>query len=282
MKKLVCILAIGALVLGFSSCKKEGQYMPKKKITQIVDNSVITVAGQSVTNTTKQNWVWGGSVLSNIDYFDNADNNVLSVFFNYDSDNRISEITTTSHESFKYTYEGKYLNKIEYYRNENFICTYVFSRDNKKIIEVILSNPTKSAITMDVNPFMFILPESAAKSIAKTSAKANDGTITFKITWDGKNVTEVSAEINGKTQSYKWSYDNKINPFAGLLIPAMYSYSEQLSQNNVIEEIENLGNGPKTTTYTYEYEGKYPVRRYYTETVNESTRNATRMYFYSK
>lgn len=271
-------LIICALV--FSACKKEGQYMPKKKITQIVDNSVTTVAGQAVTTTNKQIWNWGGSVLSNIDYFDNDDNNILSMFFAYDDDNRISEITTTSHETFKYTYEGKYLNKIECFRNEVILRTYVFNRDKNKITEVICTNPSKSSIGLEANPFMFFLPESAAETLVKSSSKSNDGSITYKITWDGKNVIEVSADINNQTQSYKWSYDNKTNPFVGLLNPALYSYSGMLSQNNVVEEIENLGNGPKTISFSYEYEGKYPVRRHYTDNNNVLSRDVTRMYFY--
>lgn len=254
--------------------------MPKKKITQIVDNAVTTVAGQSVSTSVTQKWVWGGSVLSNIDYFDQNNQNYLSMFFTYDKDERISEITTTTHESFKYTYEGKYLNKIECYREEMLIRTYVFNRDGKKITEVISTNPSKSSVGLEANPFMFFLPESAAEAIVKSSSKANDGTVTYKITWDGKNVSEVSADINNQTQSYKWKYDNKINPFAGLLNPTLYAYSEMLSQNNVVEETENLGNGSRTISFTYEYDGKYPVKRSYTDTRDEITRSVTRTYAY--
>lgn len=279
MKKLVCILAMGALVLGFASCKKEGQYMPKKKITQIVDTYATSAEGVSNTTAQQQIWKWGGDILSYIEYYDYNGNLLTTLVFGYDKDNRIDEIiSSTSNESFKYTYSGKYLDKVEYSRNENLICTYTFVRKNKNIIEVNCATTSKSDVAMVANPFVFFMPEKVATELAK--APTAKGSSTIKLTWDGKNVVEATMNEGEQVHSFKWKYDNKINPFESFLRFGSYTYSEMFSQNNVVEETESLNNISKTTTFTYKYEGKYPVERTYTENQGELTRTVTRTFTY--
>lgn len=259
----------------FAACKKEGQYNPGKKITQIVDTYTTSANGASLSHSQKQVWTWGGSVLSTIDQYDSNGNNILTMVFQYDESNRISEIATTSQETFKYTYSGKYLDKMEYYNHETLARTYTFERKGKNIIKVTATSPAKENVKMTANPFVYFIPGSAANLLVETSDAK--GAATYELTWDGKNVSQVVANINGATQTIKWKYDSKVNPFMCLLNPAIYSYSTMLSKNNVVEEEVTIDGKTTTTTYQYEYDGKYPVKKSYTETylgVNRTVESA--------
>lgn len=253
--------------------------MPKKKISKIIDTSVIPGEEASSTTAQKQVWKWGGSILSLIEYFDIDGNVITTLVFGYDEDNRVEEITSSStNEFFKYTYSGKYLDKVEYSVNENLICTYTFTRKDKKIVEVNCTTTSKSDVAMVANPFVLFMPEKVATALAK--APTTKGTSTIKLTWDGKNVVEATMNRGEQVQSFKWKYDNKINPFLNFLRFGSYTYSNMFSQNNVVEEIESVDNNSKTTTFTYEYDGNYPVKRTYTEKQGELTRTITRIITY--
>jgi hypothetical protein len=260
--KLSIALMVFAVI--FAACKKEGQYNPGKKVTQIVYSYTATVNGATVSHSQKEVWKWGGSVLSTIDQYDSNGNNILTMIFQYDESNRISEIATTSEETFKYTYSGKYLDKMEYYNHETLVRTYTFERKGKNIVKVTATTPAKDNVKMTANPFVYFIPQSAADMLVETSDAK--GAATYELTWDGKNVSSVIANINGTTQSIKWKYDNKINPFMCLLNPAIYSYSAMLSKNNVVEEELTIDGKTTTTTFQYEYDGKYPVKKTYTDT----------------
>lgn len=280
MKKVFTLsIALIICALVFSSCKKEGQYLPKKKITKIVDTYATSAEGVSNTTAQKQIWKWGGDVLSYIDYYDQDDNLLTTLVLGYDKYNRIDEIiSSTSNESYKYTYSGKYLDKMEYSVNEKLICTYTFVRKNKNIIEVNCTTASKSDVAMMANPFMFFMPEKVAAELAK--APTAKGSSTIKLTWDGKNVVEATMNEGEQVHSFKWKYDNKINPFESFLRFGSYTYSEMFSHNNVVEEIENHNNNSNTTTYTYEYDGKYPVKRTHIDKQGELTRTVTRTIAY--
>lgn len=254
--------------------------MPKKKISKIIDTSVTSGEGSTgITSAQKQIWKWGGSVLSYIEYFDTDDNVITTLVFGYDEDNRVEEITSSSsNEFFKYTYSGKYLDKVEYSVNEKLICTYTFVRKNKNIIEVNCTTASKSNVPMIANPFVLFMPENVATALAK--APTTKGTSTIKLTWDGKNVVEATMNTGAQVQSFKWKYDNKVNPLLDFLRFGSCTYSDMFSQNNVVEETESLDNNTKTTSYTYEYVGKYPVKRTYTDKQGELTRTITRTIVY--
>lgn len=278
-KNFLSSIALIICALIFSSCQKEGQYMPKKKIHQIVDTYVTSVEGVSTTTAQMQVWKWGGDVLSYIEYYDHDGNVLTTMVFGYDKDNRVEEITSSSsNEFFKYIYSGKYLEKVEYSRNENLICTYTFDRKDKNIIEVNCTTVSKSDVPMMANPFILFMPENFATALAK--APSTKGTSTIKLTWDGKNVVEATMNTGAQVQSFKWKYDNKNNPFVDFLRFGAITYSEMFSQNNVVEETESIDNNTKTTTYTYEYDGKYPVKRTHTDKQGELTRTVTRTITY--
>ncbi len=253
--------------------------MPKKKISKIIDTYTTSVAGVSSTTGQTQIWRWGGDVLSYIEYFDHDGNVLTTLVLGYDKDNRIDGIvSSSSNESFAYTYSGKYLDKVEYSVNEKLICTYTFVRKNKNIVEVNCTTASKSDVAMVANPFVLFMPEKVAAELAK--APTTKGTSTIKLTWDGKNVVEAVMNNGEQTHSFKWKYDNKINPFEDFMRFGVYTYSEMFSQNNMVEEIESIDNNSKTTTYTYEYNGKYPVKRTHTESQGELTRTVTRTIAY--
>lgn len=90
----------------------------------------------------------------------------------------------------------------------------------------------------------------------------------YLITWSGDNIISVQRYRNGSlTYTSNYTYDNKKSPYAEF--PEWFIYKEMafvfLSANNVILEstIENDGQ-VSSESYTYAYDGDYPVKRVHT------------------
>lgn len=260
MKKLVRLSVIVlACTLMMTSCNKEGQYNPKQKISKIVDSYTYKdILGVSHSTTQSQVWHWAGDHLSYIDYGD--DNGIMA--FHYDEKDRVDEMND-GYNMFKYFYNGNLLEKIEFYKSDYLSEIYTFERDGKNIVKIFrkIMND-KSAKSSQMNPFTLFLPENAANLITAEAPANVKGTMTYELTWDGKNISRIDAFYDGEKVSYNWSYDEKTNPFKCLLDRASNFFDVIYSENNVVEEIyTNEKNVSETTTYQYVYDGKYPVKK---------------------
>ena len=85
----------------------------------------------------------------------------------------------------------------------------------------------------------------------------------YLLTWTDSNVTSVQKYENGSLiRTSNYTYDDKKSPYAEM--PEWHFYIdgslEDLSANNVITEYRENSN----TTYTYTYDGDYPVKRFVT------------------
>lgn len=100
----------------------------------------------------------------------------------------------------------------------------------------------------------------------------DDGSVRrYLITWSGDNIISVQRYINGSlTYTRNYTYDNKKSPYAEL--PEWYYYFYYsiekafiLSANNVILESTTDNDGQVSSkSYTYAYDGDYPVKRVHT------------------
>lgn len=279
--KIIAILVAGMFV--FASCQKEGQYLPKKKITRIERTGGYFPE--------KEEWDWNGKLLSKITTsFDGGD--VISIVsFKYDSKNRVESMIydgISMATYYQFIYDGNQLVKIV--RQEDGSESqdaYTFKREGKQVVEVTVA-PVESKALADVNVLRYILPYEVAEQIKPSDAKS---VMTYKLTWDGKNISHMDAYTNDVLgMEYDWTYDNMINPFNRLFTSqSLRNYNNMYSTNNVTGVIMKLQNIPgfestSTGTYEYEYDGKYPVKctKVTTSAVGttESTSESVEKYYY--
>lgn len=261
MKKTFALMvAVFALSVAFTSCSKEGQYMPKKKISEIVrTGSYKTIAGTEISRTEREVWTWNGKQLSYIDYYDANDVRSNTTMFRYDKNNCLEEINYGLSTA-KFNYDDGLIDEIKVYNNRGELAVeYDFEHKGKTLTSIdIKSYDQKSVKSLPFNPLNFIIPENAASKVAECAA--TKGSSRIELTWTGKNITKMDYRGNPSIITYRWTYDDKVNPFKGLYDIEAYLLGTICSDNNVTKEELTNGTVTEIVDYSYTYDGKYPVR----------------------
>lgn len=264
MKKTFALMvAVFAFAMVFTSCTKEGQYMPKQKISEIVHTKYYKMPmGTTISYTEREVWSWNGKLLSYIDYYDaNGDRSSTSLF-RYDGDNRIEEIDYKNVTA-KYEYDGNSIKTISIFnQNGSLRGKYEFEHKGNTLTAInVTTNSGKSMEALPFNPLCFFLPENAANQVMESAA--TKGSSRIVLTWSGKNVTV--ADISGSEMAtYKWTYDEYSNPFKALLDMGTDDASMIFSENNVVREEVTTNNTTTATDFRYTYDKKYPVKKEWT------------------
>lgn len=263
-KTFALMIAVFAMVVAFTSCEKEGQYKPKKKISQIIYTQSHKVGDLTISTKKSEKWTWGGAVLSYIDFYGSDDERTNTLLFRYDDDYRIKELEDSQY-SVEYDYDNGHLDEIEI-RDRNTGNLYrklEFGYKGSKLATIdVTTNNSKASAPMMFNPLRFMLPDDVAEMMMSNAA--SKGVVHYNITWSGKNIAEIVSD--GSERTYvKWSYDNMINPLKGFLNTNL-GLDESYSANNAVRE-EIYADGKTTIVdYSYEYNGKYPTKvKYQTE-----------------
>jgi hypothetical protein len=270
-----------SLFFGFTSCKKDGVYNPKKKISKIFKQS----GGSKILAET---WTWDKNRVSKIEYTNGSYQK-----FEYEK-KQMSKILSSSGDYAKLVYDGSKINKIESYVNNTLSSSYKFEHKGNKISKVTVeryytigTNNAKLA-TNETNILRFILPEEISEDIAafnleKKNRKATGTyTVTYKITWKGDNIEEMVLESLADdkiyTETYKFTYDKKKNPTCGLLT---YSGIDPVghSKNNVTKTAAtNSNNIFWDYEFSYTYDRNYPKE--VTRVYRSGSRTTTDVTFY--
>ena len=262
--KIIMALVFGMFL--FSSCQKEGQYLPKKKITKIENFS--TTSGITI-NLGSQEWEWDGKLLNKITSKDGNGEIKSIATFKYGSNKRIEWLhvdNTPLISDYEYIYEGKDLVKIIRHNATYDDDVVTFKKMDGKVVEITLSPiASKDFSESGVNPLDFVLTKEVASHIKPLDTKA---VTVYKLTWDGKNIVAMDLFSNGVlSMKNTWKYDEMINPYKGLYEESVPFVPENLfSANNVIEETTEtpVVNYSSKVEFKYEYDGKYPVKRTWT------------------
>ena len=312
MKKFTffSIVIIAVMLSSFTSCHKDGEFNPKKKIYRIYSES--TGVGKELDAT----WTWNDNLLSRIDYkkekFDK---------FEYDK-KRISKIERNDGNSIgssttTFSYDGSKFDKIEKVhkdvvslgafsaiRTEHTVYQFAYKGSKVEKITVTVTTTDTMMLTLksgvsekveesDFNPLQFIFSEQTCKSIAKLQSEeksnskgGNSYTYTISYTWDGNNIEKEVLEYKdiSFTETRVYTYDNKKNPFYGLFMEAESSDISKadvshISKNNAIKVVTSNSKGENTeVNYTYQYDGNFPVESKATNTKNSYY--TTRFYEY--
>lgn len=273
MKNLVkTLLLVAVCALLFSSCEKEGQYLPKKKVSRITYVTSSTLWGITTTAVTGyQDWEWSGKLLTQITLRNGDGDMEGTIVPQYDSKKRVTAlhcVLDTEIEDYKFTYDGKNLMKITCYSNDKDAVTeYTFRKEDKNVVEITVQGYASKALEgTGINPLQFVLPNEIAERIKPSDEKA---TTIYKLTWNGNNISSMEELRSGVTYAnYNWAYDNGINPFKGLFCNAdgsLNGFEELYSANNVVESHSvahlTFADMEEHFKYEYEYEDNYPVKK---------------------
>ena len=248
-KKVILFVALMVSVLLFSSCHKEGQYLPKKKIVRIERSS-------SEGFSEIEDWVWNGKLLSNITIKTDGGDLINESTFKYTSDKRVESIRVNFVDfvdNYVFTYDGKDLVKISCQEEgSDDVDVYTFKKVDDHVVEITLA-PVETKSLDKFNVLRFILPTEVADQIKPSEAKA---TTTYRLTWEGDNITQMDVLSNGvSAMKTTWKYDDA----------SLRSMDMLYSANNIIGESVALQiMGMETITnkdFEYTYDGKYPVER---------------------
>lgn len=268
MKKIFALMtAVFALSMVFTSCTKEGQYMPKKKISEVVhQKSYTTPLGTNISRTEREVWNWNGRLLSYIDYYSATGDRTTSLF-RYDDDKRVEEINYGSYTA-KFDYDDGLVDEIKILNDRGEVITkYDFEHEGKTVTAIdITTGGQKDAKPLPFNPLRLFLPENAANSVQNCAATKGSSRMVF--TWTGKNITAMDI-IGAQKVSYKWTYDDKVNPYKGLFDLVQSRADLIYSVNNVTREEKVDGSNVSVESYTYTYDGKCPVKKVWEMQENE-------------
>ncbi|MBO4739439.1 MAG: hypothetical protein J5606_07765 [Bacteroidales bacterium] len=289
MKKLLLVLISGALMLPFTSCKKDGIYTPGKKIDKIYqevdevvydgDEDEYVPTGKKKTVLT-ENWLWDGNLLKEQEayYYDEDDGDYYldsRYQFTYDK-NRLARVMETCdeptcfHGSWVYAYAGNKLDKI--LNDDGLEISFVY--DKNKLSEINYSGgyggirsiaPAEVleplAMVLDNNVFACLkadetLVSELAECVSNTQKARISGSssgVKIAIEWNGKNISQMTISFPGISENYvmTMSYDKKINPFRRLLFNSALDYPT--SGTEVLMYSANNVTEVKTTMGSYSY-----------------------------
>lgn len=260
MKRLsILVLAIATIAFMASSCQKEGQFNPSKKIKSAVIEKLNVDDNMEISR--KITYKWDNNLL--IDEVIDDGRNVISSRFTYDSKKRISEINTSDKYRLVYTYNGNKITTIEQFYDGTLDRTYVFNHDGFGYItsiDVTVSRHKGTEVydNCSINP-LFFLPTEIANDIQTTMLKYKANDLFYAFVYDQNNNVE-QMQINQVI--YKYKYDNKKNPFYGFYDVLSIDFDWIFAKHNVIERTATFQDDPddkQILKYEYTYSGNFPL-----------------------
>lgn len=260
MKKTSMLATILALVCLFGSCKKDGVYNPGDKISalyhyscryhQELDNWGHYFATDSTISPKRvlEKWNWNGNKLQNIEYYDNSNQKATASYkmnFEYDG-NRLIKVTksgiATSKFRIEFEYDGDRIDKMNIFEGGSLTQTIAFSFDGKKLQKVTWtmdgdkkSDPANCEV-IDNLVWRNLIPGigQSARLMEKMTRNAKSAkgerTYTFEYEWKGDNISHLTQHFGDQSETFKFTYDNKTNPFQRFL-PLSYSGFSTASSN---------------------------------------------------
>ena len=302
MKKITLLVAVLALGLFFVSCNKEGQFTPKNKIDrvcysgsykyEVYDGSGwYTQNSENTSKYVKEIWNWDGKLLKSISYYNSEGE--LSYTENYEYDGkRLVSISWGTASRYVLNYEKGKIATMEAFNGTEKEFSAEFTHENGKITNIKCTDydNKSSARLLPLNVFRFFIPDADMESIAQCMANIQERMNTkaissydIKLEWDGKNVSKVTWQEGAYWETNEYTYDNKLNPYCGLLDMSEYGVTDMLSKNNITRRVyRDADNDYKERDYIYTYDGKVPTMQTcsYTNTYDYYRYSYTDIYYY--
>lgn len=210
----------------------------------------------------------GWEKLLKIEYYDNSGALSWCENFNYDKNRLVRVEVPIYNEYTEYEYDGRQLSKACQYCDNVLYSTCDFTYSGGKISKIeVTSNSSKGNRQSRISPLRFIFPEEVVEQINIYLKKQNalcksDSKQSITFEWDGKNVSKVKIMDSSTDEpelEYAYSYDTKNNPYWRFMDE---NPTDVRSRNNIVKlKITNSSGSGITYLYTYEYDGKFPVKK---------------------
>ncbi|MDR1973411.1 MAG: hypothetical protein LBQ31_01925 [Bacteroidales bacterium] len=294
MKKTIILSAITFFVLiGITSCTKEGVFNPEKKLSKTCYQS-----DNMDEKKIAEVYTWSGKLLTDIR---DRDGYIIQEY-EYNNKKQLVKIRFSSDEYIEFSYKnsklksatvnfyGKVFAKVDYVHSENKITeATVYVPQNEFNGAPKQDKMTKAFLSLGFSEKMTkkLLSQLANVSLQKTSSSKDDFIryIIISFEWDEKNISKqifkYADEIKGKLSwenaegfrlETSYSYDKKQNPYYGFFgfIGDAYLFEVRtLSYNNITSQKETYFNydvidDEYIYNYNYEYEDDFPVKRTHT------------------
>lgn len=286
MKKILVLSLCALLCAALTSCEKEkpGVYNPEKKIKKIY----YEFGGQRLL---AQGWNWDGKLLTSVDYYSDEEVSYTEKY-SYDKNNRIVRIQEGT-ENLDFSYENGKIKSANYYWANTLEESYNFIYENNKLSKiecVSYYSYAEDKHQKRLNPLAALIPQGGdvlAKAVTKlnTQQKSEDKII-LELTWEGKNIRHIHGYLvgdeDGETMDAYFTYDDKINPFKGwspMWLDEVigiwddsylntFNYGNMLTSSYIYKD-NGVEYDHYNMVFSYEYDGKYPVKM----TVSEEGEN---------
>ena len=152
IKKIAMAALVCAVVIGLTSCNKDGVYKPKEKIAKIY------VQNEGQDKVLTETWDWDGKLLMSIKHADTdlIGDNSYTETFTYDK----KQVKTISDGTYTmtYNYDGRFFDNIKITEGSDEVGTMKFTHDGKLV--------SKIDITLDDEFMKSQMAESAMRFIA--------------------------------------------------------------------------------------------------------------------
>lgn len=276
MKKygfLTTVCVIFALI--FTACDKEGVYNPKQKISKIYAQYYYGLEKITPPKELAETWTWDKNLLVKIAY--RTDGQSYDVF-EYDG-KQISKIKNYYDGELEgyltFTYEKSKLKKAEYFYESTLSLLAEITHDGDKITKVKVTEYYDDIEEEEEEYFAknftykdkafrlmhFFIPGQKKHLLHKNLHKSETYSYTIDYVYNGDNITSEKWIYEDATDFTTYTYDDKLSPYYNLI-----NYAESLatSKNNILTMKQQLSYDGEsdefTGTFTYEYDGKWPVK----------------------
>lgn len=295
------LLTVGTLAFG--SCgKREGAPDIRGRLVQVYSEETMMMGESELYHYERhlsEQWNWDGKELYRIDYYDSPP--YSEVFF-YDG-RQISRTTIPAYNiRNEFVYDGRMLERIDCYRKDTLLYSCRFRHEDDRMAGMDIhhtDNPATSNQKADLfyatfSPLMGemagrLLAEDQKRLVESRQKKGCKGGYEeqYDFTWNDDDVTLITHRVGSDLEETELSYDDGRNPYAQL-----FGYREintspvmgfrMLSEHNVISATVR-GNETRVYNCSYQYDGKYPIRRTVTysyeasdiQTLEETTYSCT-------
>lgn len=176
--------------------------------------------------------------------------------YNYDASNRVASFTTSigSKGVFQYDNQNRY-NRFFYFPKvsdeQNGETTwFTYNSDNTSLVAAsyVLTNGVRAPVRFQDATYAF---DNNNRLLSKFPTSSNIIYQFESYKYTGDNITKVRSTYVRLTDSTTYEYDNKPNPYYGLIAPDI-SEVRRFSRNNVTKIINDY-NKAVIAEYTYEY-----------------------------
>ena len=292
IKKIAMAALVCAVVIGLTSCNKDGVYKPKEKIAKIY------VQNEGQDKVLTETWDWDGKLLMSIKHADTdpIGDNSYTETFTYDK----KQVKTISDGTYTitYNYDGRFFDNIKITEGSDEVGTMKFTHDGKLVskIDITLDDEFMKS-QMAESAMRFIAPEFACDFGKIMQAEALRGckgktemVVTFE--YDGANVEKAAIRNNTANveQVFTFTYSDYMNPFYKLFNNGDENNGFNQSKNApaTIHQTNSAWNNT-TWDYTYTYpsvDHKYPTQmteqKVTTQVIGNMTNTINNMtsYFY--